>query len=270
MNSRSSGRRWLGSPSGGSRASGSPAQVDRGPPGDPRRAGRGRRTRRRQRDRLEPDAPRADLGDRREGELDDGGDRRRQHDAGSLPAVGAVAAGSERCNRGGRGNRERGLGRPGVMTDPAQRRLARLAAVVLVALAARRLHGAGRARRARSASANPPPCRGAVARPGEPPGADPLPGQRIARLARCPTRSSRPRSRTPRSRPAWTRPRSPSISAEPMTWNERGARAAPSPARCTRRRSCPGYQIVLEAGGKQLDYHASESGTIKLCKGLAG
>ena len=32
----------------------------------------------------------------------------------------------------------------------------------------------------------------------------------------------------------------------------------------------PGYQIKLEAGGKQLDYHASESGTVKLCKGLAG
>ena len=32
----------------------------------------------------------------------------------------------------------------------------------------------------------------------------------------------------------------------------------------------PGYRIVLEAGGRELDYHASESGTIKLCEGVLG
>ena len=31
-----------------------------------------------------------------------------------------------------------------------------------------------------------------------------------------------------------------------------------------------GFKIVLEAGGRQLDYHASDSGTVKLCEGPLG
>jgi hypothetical protein len=58
-------------------------------------------------------------------------------------------------------------------------------------------------------------------------------------------------------------------SAEPVTWPN-GALGCPQPGEMYTQALVPGYQIKLEAGGQQLDYHASQSGTVKLCKGLAG
>ena len=58
-------------------------------------------------------------------------------------------------------------------------------------------------------------------------------------------------------------------SAEPVTWPN-GALGCPEPGVMYTQALVPGYRIKLDAGGQQLDYHASESGTVKLCKGLAG
>ena len=57
------------------------------------------------------------------------------------------------------------------------------------------------------------------------------------------------------------------VSAEATTWNN-GALGCPKPGEMYTQALVPGYQIVLEAGGRELDYHASESGTVKLCEGL--
>lgn len=59
------------------------------------------------------------------------------------------------------------------------------------------------------------------------------------------------------------------ISTESVVWND-GALGCPKPGELYTQALVPGYKIVLEAGGKQLDYHASESGTVKLCEGLVG
>ena len=58
-------------------------------------------------------------------------------------------------------------------------------------------------------------------------------------------------------------------SAEATTWNS-GALGCPKPGEMYTQALVPGYRIVLEAGGRELDYHASESGTIKLCEGVPG
>ena len=58
-------------------------------------------------------------------------------------------------------------------------------------------------------------------------------------------------------------------SAEPVVWPN-GAMGCPEPGMMYTQALVPGYQIKLEAGGQTLDYHASESGTVKLCKGLGG
>ena len=59
------------------------------------------------------------------------------------------------------------------------------------------------------------------------------------------------------------------VSAEATTWNS-GALGCPKPGEMYTQALVPGYKIVLEAGGRELDYHASESGTVKLCEGLLG
>lgn len=58
-------------------------------------------------------------------------------------------------------------------------------------------------------------------------------------------------------------------SAEPVTWPN-GALGCPEPGVMYTQALVPGYRIKLDAGGQQLDYHASASGIVKLCKGLAG
>ncbi len=58
-------------------------------------------------------------------------------------------------------------------------------------------------------------------------------------------------------------------SAVPETWTS-GALGCPEPGVLYTQALVPGYRIKLDAGGKQLEYHASESGTVKLCRNLAG
>ena len=59
------------------------------------------------------------------------------------------------------------------------------------------------------------------------------------------------------------------VSTEAVVWNN-GALGCPKPGEMYTQALVPGYKIVLEAGGRQLDYHASESGTVKLCEGPLG
>ena len=59
------------------------------------------------------------------------------------------------------------------------------------------------------------------------------------------------------------------VSAEATTWNS-GALGCPEPGKVYTQALVPGYKIVLEAGGKTLNYHASETGSVKLCEGVAG
>jgi hypothetical protein len=59
------------------------------------------------------------------------------------------------------------------------------------------------------------------------------------------------------------------VSAEATTWND-GALGCPEPGKMYTQALVPGYKIVLEADGKTMDYHASETGSVKLCEGVAG
>jgi hypothetical protein len=59
------------------------------------------------------------------------------------------------------------------------------------------------------------------------------------------------------------------VSAEATTWNN-GALGCPKPGEMYTQALVPGYRIVLDAGGRELDYHASASGTVKLCEGVLG
>ena len=59
------------------------------------------------------------------------------------------------------------------------------------------------------------------------------------------------------------------VSAEATTWNS-GALGCPEPGKMYTQALVPGYKIVLEAGGKTLNYHASETGSVKLCEGPSG
>jgi hypothetical protein len=55
------------------------------------------------------------------------------------------------------------------------------------------------------------------------------------------------------------------VSAQPKIWND-GSLGCPEPGQMYTQALVPGYQIVLDAGGKQLDYHASGNGAMKLCE----
>ena len=59
------------------------------------------------------------------------------------------------------------------------------------------------------------------------------------------------------------------VSAEATTWND-GSLGCPEPGKVYTQALVPGYKIVLEAGGRTLDYHASETGSVKLCEGPGG
>ena len=59
------------------------------------------------------------------------------------------------------------------------------------------------------------------------------------------------------------------VSAEATTWND-GSLGCPEPGKVYTQALVPGYKIVLEAGGQTLDYHATETGSVKLCEGPAG
>lgn len=59
------------------------------------------------------------------------------------------------------------------------------------------------------------------------------------------------------------------VSAEATTWNS-GALGCPEPGKMYTQALVPGYKIVLKAGDKTLNYHASETGSVKLCEGPSG
>jgi hypothetical protein len=58
-------------------------------------------------------------------------------------------------------------------------------------------------------------------------------------------------------------------SATAVTWND-GSLGCPQPGQMYTQALVPGFKIVLEAGGKQYAYHASERGGFKLCQKAAG
>jgi hypothetical protein len=59
------------------------------------------------------------------------------------------------------------------------------------------------------------------------------------------------------------------VSATAVTWND-GSLGCAQPGQVYTQALVPGYQVILEAGGKQYPYHASERGGFKLCQGGPG
>ena len=57
------------------------------------------------------------------------------------------------------------------------------------------------------------------------------------------------------------------VSAQPKVWND-GSLGCPKPGQMYTQALVPGYQVIVDAGGRQMDYHASQSGTVKQCEGL--
>ncbi len=55
------------------------------------------------------------------------------------------------------------------------------------------------------------------------------------------------------------------VSAEPKTWND-GSLGCPQPGQLYTQALVPGYQVILDANGKKMDYRATESGDVKLCE----
>ena len=55
------------------------------------------------------------------------------------------------------------------------------------------------------------------------------------------------------------------VSAEPKTWND-GSLGCPQPGQLYTQALVPGYQVILDANGKRMDYRATESGDVKLCE----
>lgn len=53
-------------------------------------------------------------------------------------------------------------------------------------------------------------------------------------------------------------------SSEAITWND-GSLGCPKPGEFYTQALVPGYRVILEASGKQYDYHASERGYFFLC-----
>ena len=51
-----------------------------------------------------------------------------------------------------------------------------------------------------------------------------------------------------------------------MTWPS-GALGCPEPGMLYTQALVPGYQVILDVGGKKLDYRAGESGAVRLCAG---
>ena len=55
------------------------------------------------------------------------------------------------------------------------------------------------------------------------------------------------------------------VSAEPKTWND-GSLGCPQPGQLYTQALVPGYQVILDANGKKMDYRATASGDVKLCE----
>jgi hypothetical protein len=55
------------------------------------------------------------------------------------------------------------------------------------------------------------------------------------------------------------------VSAEAVTWND-GSLGCPKPGEFYTQALVPGYRVILEASGKQVNYHASEKGYFFRCE----
>jgi hypothetical protein len=55
------------------------------------------------------------------------------------------------------------------------------------------------------------------------------------------------------------------LAAEAIVWND-GSLGCPKPGEFYTEALVPGYRVVLESGGKQYSYHASEKGYFFLCE----
>ena len=55
------------------------------------------------------------------------------------------------------------------------------------------------------------------------------------------------------------------VVAEAVTWSD-GSLGCPEPGMMYTQALVPGYRVVVEAGGEELSFHASESGDFRLCE----
>ena len=56
------------------------------------------------------------------------------------------------------------------------------------------------------------------------------------------------------------------VSAEPKVWTD-GSLGCPKPGVLYTQALVPGYQVILDADGRQMDYRATADGDVKLCEG---
>ena len=54
------------------------------------------------------------------------------------------------------------------------------------------------------------------------------------------------------------------VTAEAVTWSD-GSIGCPQPDMAYTQALVPGYRVVIDLGGEELHFHASESGTVVLC-----
>ena len=54
------------------------------------------------------------------------------------------------------------------------------------------------------------------------------------------------------------------VAAEAVTWND-GSIGCPEPGMMYTQALVPGYRVLLEAGGDELAFHATESGEFRFC-----
>jgi hypothetical protein len=55
------------------------------------------------------------------------------------------------------------------------------------------------------------------------------------------------------------------LTAESVTWND-GSLGCPEPGMMYTQALVPGYRVVVEAGGEEMHFHASERGSFRFCE----
>jgi hypothetical protein len=55
------------------------------------------------------------------------------------------------------------------------------------------------------------------------------------------------------------------LTAESVTWND-GSLGCPEPGMMYTQALVPGYRVVVEAGGEEMHFHASEGGSFRFCE----
>ncbi len=55
------------------------------------------------------------------------------------------------------------------------------------------------------------------------------------------------------------------VTAESVTWND-GSLGCPEPGMMYTQALVPGYRVVVEAGGQEMSFHASERGDFRFCE----